>query len=157
MNVSFDLNILRSWDGNAINWPQDAGLKLFAPDDIVGPDIWTFRAEGSTLLMTTFSNWLNPALMQAYPGTYSGGSYPGQTGASAVNSLCYNFYMYPMDATYPLSFTFDHTGDTLAVDFAALGLQDITDESWGLDNLQVTVLAAPGQASYNVFLPLVGR
>ncbi len=154
--VSFDLYIIRSWDGNAINWPPELASKVFAPEGIVGPDLWSLRVNGDTLLQTTFSNWENPGLMQAFPGSYPGGSYPGQSGASQVNTLCYNFFQFPMDATYPMSFTFDHSGDTLTVDFAALGLSAITDESWGLDNIKVTVSGA-GQLLHKVYLPVIGN
>jgi hypothetical protein len=162
VSVSFDLFIIRSWDGNAINWPVEYSRQLFAPQGIIGPDIWTFQANGSTLLQTTFSNWLDsdplmPNLPQAFPGSYPLGSYPAQTGASKVNSLCYNNHERPMDAIYPMSFVFDHTGDTVTVDFSAMGLQDITDESWGLDNIQVSLLGNAGQRHFSLFLPVVNR
>jgi hypothetical protein len=53
--------------------------------------------------------------------------------------------VYHLDtATHP-SFTFAHSGSTLAITFQALGLQGITDESWGIDNLSVDLaLVTPG-------------
>jgi ankyrin repeat protein len=138
ISVSFDLYVLRSWDGN---------------DGNVGPDIWSLSmVDGPTLLQTTFANFcavLSPRIrLQAYPGEYAGDHYPLQTGAMETNSLGYTFpvagKMVPMDAVYRLNYTFAHTGKLLFLDFAARGLQELSDESWGIDNVQVSVpVAAP--------------
>jgi hypothetical protein len=45
-----------------------------------------------------------------------------------------------MDATYHLEFTFDHTENTLQSVFSASGLQVGDDESWGIDNVEVTIV-----------------
>ena len=36
-------------------------------------------------------------------------------------------------------FSFPHTGETLILNFSALGLQELDDESWGIDNVKVTL------------------
>ncbi|MFM8320484.1 MAG: DUF11 domain-containing protein, partial [Chloroflexota bacterium] len=160
--VTFDLYILRSWDGNTPEWqvspdssfaPSLAALG-YAPGVQVGPDQWIFSADGKPLLNTTFANWNTLGFRQAYPGSYPGGDYPAQTGAQAINSLCYDFGGHQMDSRYPMTFLFKHSGPSLELDFSAMGLQDITDESWGLDNLQVTLLPSPVGT---VYLPLVIR
>jgi uncharacterized repeat protein (TIGR02543 family) len=154
VTVSFDLFIIRSWDGNQVNDLSFLNASPYSPDSIVGPDIWQFQAGGNTLLHTSFSN--NVTFSQAYPGSYPGGSYPAQTGASVVNSLCYTYGPYNMSAVYPMRYTFAHTGDTLVLDFSAMGLQVISDESWGLDNVKVSVSNGEG-TPYLVYLPIIVR
>ncbi len=122
--LTFDLYILKSWDGNNPNY---------------GPDRWSASAQGGpTLLDTTFSN--NPKTaaydlsLQSYPVANS----PQQRGAAAVNTLGYTFYG---DSIYRLAFTFAHTGDTLAVNFSSSLFEGkgTDDESWGLDNVRVSM------------------
>jgi len=138
VTVAFDLYVIRSWDGNETEVP--VGSEAMVDPDAsgnIGPDIWELAvAGGEALLHTTFNNW--DTLRQAYPDDYPLGDYPSRTGAAENNSLGYEFSS-PQDAVYRLRFTFDHTDDDLALDFAALGLQAIDDESWGLDNVRVTL------------------
>jgi hypothetical protein len=121
--VSFDLYILKSWDGNNPNY---------------GPDRWSLSvAGGSTLLDTTFSN--NPKTgaydlsLQNYPAPNSA----PQTSAAVVNSLGYTFYG---DSIYHLTFTFSHTADTLVLNFSSSLFEGkgTGDESWGLDNVRLS-------------------
>jgi hypothetical protein len=123
--VTFDLYVLKSWDGNNPNY---------------GPDRWSLSVQGGpTLLDTTFSN--NPKTgaydlsLQNYPVANSA----HQTGAAVVNSLGYKFYG---DSIYHLSLTFAHTGETLAVNFSSSLFEGkgTGDESWGLDNVRVSTI-----------------
>jgi hypothetical protein len=134
--VDFDLFIIRSWDGNIVLQP-DTGYG-------VGPDIWGLSvAGGPTLLHTTFTNytvWPGFEFRQAYPGAYPGGDYAPRTGAKENDSLGYSFENYAhMDSVYHLTLTFSHTASALQFDFSAAGLQPLLDESWGLDNVDVTL------------------
>jgi PKD repeat protein len=124
VTISFDLYVIDSWDGNGT-----VGY---------GPDIFEFGVvDGETLLRTTFST--QESQMQSYPGTYPGGSNPVGTGAAQVGGLGYGG-----SATYRLSFTVPHTEAAIAFRFMAANLQGIGDESWGIDNVTVTVpVAAP--------------
>ena len=141
ITISFDLYIIRSWDGNQVQWGSTANqIYPISIDEIVGPDIWAFQAGGQTLLTTTFSNWGALGFEQAFPDAYPGGSHPAQTGAVAVNTLGYYFDGYAMDATYHLTFTFDHNESTLQSGFSASSLQIGEDESWGIDNVQVFIV-----------------
>ncbi len=124
LTVSFDLLILRSWDGNA------------------DPDIWELRADGALLVSTTFSNVVFP---QAYPAPYSVARMDAHTGAAAVNSMGYTWsepdvFDGPMDSYYHLEYSFPHSGPTVNLEFKAL-LNDVrpflANESWGLDNVIV--------------------
>jgi hypothetical protein len=122
MTVSFDLYILKSWDGD---------------NPTYGPDRWSLRVQGGpTLLDSTFSN--NPKTgadlsQQNYPAAKS----RQQSGASSVNTLGYTFYG---DSIYHLSFNFPHTGDTLVLNFLSSLFEGkgTDDESWGLDNVRVS-------------------
>jgi hypothetical protein len=145
--------IIRSWNGNVIS---DSGLPpiildLLEPDMIVGPDKWQLEADGATLLLTTFSNY--PGHDQAYPGWYPGSNYPRLSGALEINTLGYSWNTTPMDSIYRLSYTFLHNGETLEMDFSAMGLEALSDESWGLDHIKVELLSSLRQ----IFLPLLAK
>lgn len=141
--VSFDLYVIRSWDGNMITKPSSG--------ETIGPDVWDVSVVGGPLLLrTTFTNWLD--FTQAYPGSYPGGDHDAQTGAAEVNVLGYMYMLEgPKDAVYRLSFVFPHTASALTLNFQAAGLQSMEDESWGLDNVRVSARVP------QVYLPLIGR
>jgi hypothetical protein len=158
VTVSFDLFILRSWDGNQVYWPaQFAQISPQSALGQIGPDIWRLTANAQTLLNTTFANWNELGFRQAYPGTYPGGDYPARTGAVYPNSLGYMFGEYQQDSVYRMSYTFSDSQSTLVLSFAGIGLQAISDESWGLDNLKVTVSGGADLYPYKLRLPLVCR
>ncbi|MCK4850229.1 MAG: choice-of-anchor C family protein [Phycisphaerae bacterium] len=122
VTVSFDLFIIRKWDGNYRQY---------------GPDYWDLSVtDGATLLHTTFSNSKN---YQAYPDVHADGNYPPHTGADEINTLGYKWRGKPTDSVYKLSFTFSHTENRLQLNFSASGLERLPNESWGLDNVKVTV------------------
>ncbi len=121
--LSFDLLILKSWDGNS---PQ------------YGPDRFQLRvAGGATLLDTSFSNNKKTATEGSFQDYPTPGSAP-QTGAAAVDRLGYRFFG---DSIYPLRFTFPHAAETLVLEFTSDMYEGkgTEDESWGLDNLRVSV------------------
>ena len=123
--IHSDLYVIRTWDGNN------------------GPDLWAMEADGQSLLYTTFNTWGQPGNnTQAYPGTYPGGNYPYHTGAIEINSLGYTYNNNPYDAVYGLQDSVVHTAPTLTVSFSGSNLQQLSDESWGLDNVQVCLQAA---------------
>jgi hypothetical protein len=134
VTVSFDLFLIRTWDGNNRRW---------------GPDIWDLSvAGGPTLLHTTFSNVARPIFTnsnnQAYPDTYPYGNHPPFTGAAETYTLGYKHreergrevVFLPSDSVYQLSFTFLHSDSSVVLNFSGSGL---TDESWGLDNVEVSI------------------
>lgn len=131
VTVSFDLFIIFSWDGNSM---------------VFGPDIWELGVGGGpTLLRTTFSNTTDFIDLhdQAFPGAFPGGSNPRGTGAAEINTLGYPIVTGNPgtfgDSVYRLSFTFPHSADSLVLNFTASNLQGVGDESWGLDNVVVSV------------------
>ena len=167
--VSLDLYIIRSWNGNmepaqaadtagaemwlkALRDPFFAALEIGSP---IGPDRWQVLANGFSRMMTTFSNWV--FARQAYPGAYPGGDYAMRTGAVENNTLGYIAQDVPMDAVYHLDLSIPHNSGTLYLEFKGLGLQDLADESWGLDNLKVTLRASPEADPYRIYLPTIQR
>ena len=139
VTISFDLFIIRSWNGNE-------------------PDIWDLNvSNGPTLLHTTFNNH-NPSIFdvtipQAYPDNYPGGSYPSLTGAFEINTLGYTFLCepspgdgfvdLPMDTVYELVFAFPHFTSELVLNFSGSELAVLTSKSWGLDNVTVEAIPEP--------------
>lgn len=139
--LEFDLYLIRSWDGSSADTAFDYGDDHFK----------LAVAGGATLLDETFSNG-NPAGQSFGPLT----SNPYFTGASETYSLGYVFYdgiqqtSQVMDSVYRLSFNFAHDSDMLTLDFSGYGLQSPKDESWGLDNVHVSVVPEPAA------LPMLG-
>lgn len=134
VSISFDLFIIRTWDGNVT--ASYLGQAL-------GPDIWSLGVrDGESLLYTTFSN--NSNRTQAYPDSYPDGVYDFFTGATEIKTLGFMYYAGSIqDSVYHLSYTFPHTESSLILDFSAMNLQSLSDESWGLDNVSVTLIPEP--------------
>ncbi len=126
VTVAFDVYVIRSWDGNSVQW---------------GPDIFDVRAEnGAVVTRTTFAN---QPLRQAWPGEFPGGDNAPGTGAAERNTLGYNFESGQMNAVYRVTKTIAHTGGALKLNFMASGLEIIENESWGLDNVSLRVDCPP--------------
>jgi hypothetical protein len=126
VTLSFDVLILKSWDGDSPRY---------------GPDRFSVRAGAEhPLLDATFSNNFKidaDGSVQSYPNARS----RPQTGADSVNTLGYEFFG---DSIYRFTFTFPHKSQWLVVSFDSdlFEGKGIDDESWGLDNVTVS-LAAP--------------
>jgi hypothetical protein len=135
VTVSFDLFVIQSWDGN---------------NSTSGPDVWELRVDGGpTLLHTTFSNAFPSAtsFRQAYPDAFPGGDNPGLTGAAEIDTLGYpdhSGYSGANDSVYRLDFTFPHTASILRLYFSGLGLNGVGNESWGIDNVKVSISPVVG-------------
>jgi hypothetical protein len=131
LRLTFDLLVLKSWDGNSPTY---------------GPDRWTLSvAGGPVLLDTTFSN--NPKVIKE--GSRQNFPQPQampRTGAARTNTLGCAFFG---DSIYPLAFTFSHSGATLKLDFRSSLFEGkgLADESWGLDNVRVAIASNPPPAS----------
>lgn len=125
LRVTFDLVILKSWDGNSPAY---------------GPDRWSLAVPGkSALLETTFSN--NPKVAtdgsdQNYPEPGS----PPRTGALSTGTLGYSDFF--KDSIYRLTFTFPHTAGRLRLDFHSSLFEGkgTADKSWGLGNVKIEVV-----------------
>ena len=148
VEVSFDLYLIRSWDGSSTGTQYDWGSDFFSFGLVNGP----------TFLHDTFGNG-NPAGQSYGPNANN----PWGTGAAETYSLGYVFndgtINQVMDSVYHFSFSFANSDSLLAFNFIGSGLQDISDESWGLDNVKVSVSAVPEPAALPLFaagLGLVG-
>jgi hypothetical protein len=124
VTVSVDLLILKSWDGNNPNY---------------GPDRWRLSIpRGAVLLAATFSNNFKTGAydlsLQDYP---TPGSAP-QAGSLAHNTLGYRFFG---DAIYRVTRTFEHDTGDLLLEFSSSLYEGkgTEDESWGLDNVRITL------------------
>lgn len=149
VTVSFKLFVNGSWGGS---------LGAFAPDT------WKLNVvDGPTLLYTTFGSgypgsFLPFRLPQAYPENFDDNNpslylYPGGTGAAEFNTLGYYLTDGWGDAVYNLSFTFEHGGSNLALDFIGGTDEDINNESWGLDDVEISVGRKPKTLSnWSVYL-----
>ena len=134
VKASYDLYVLKSWDGNSRQY---------------GPDRLTVRvAGGPVLLETTFSN--NPKVRedgsyQSYPASNGEiASNPPQMGAASTGTLGYsNFFK---DSVYHLTFTFTHTESALRLEISSSLFEGkgTADESWGLDNVVVSADVTTG-------------
>ena len=137
LTLSFDLYLIRTWDGSSSGTAFDFGNDSFKVS--VG--------NGPVLLDETFSNG-NPAGQSFGPAT----SNPYFTGAAETYSLGYvvgsDILTGPqvMDSVYTLNYTFVHSGGQLTLDFTGYGLQAMEDESWGLDNVRVSMVPEPAAA-----------
>ena len=130
ITVSFDLLILRSWDGNGGN----------------PPDIWDLSIpNGPTLIRTTFSNHnlgsVHGYSPQAFPNEYPGDDNPSYTGAAEMHSMGYTHPTSdePMDSVYALSSTFSHSANFISLRFSASLNSAVQNESWGLYNFTFAV------------------
>jgi choice-of-anchor C domain-containing protein len=127
LRISFDLYLIRSWNGSSPG---------------AGPDVWDASvAGGTTLLHTTFSTYADG--IQNYPGEYPGASGPGLAGADEVNTLGYIFDQRPRDAVYHLTFDLYHPDPTLALRFSLQTPKTLAEAAWGLDNVRVDLSALP--------------
>ena len=146
INVTFDLYMIRTMDGNG-------------PD---GPDPWSLTENGNTLISTNFATADLLGQTQSFGGSngsggyLTGGHYAPYTGAAEIKTLGYLYGGADYDGVWHLSFTFADSSSALALDFLGQPNQDITDESWGLDNVVVKTNAAPvPEASTTVSLGLL--
>lgn len=132
VKLAFNLYVIGTWDGNR--------------GDGLGPDRWKIQVrDGPLLLYTSFGNG-NPTISQytqSYPGWYPDDDYPKRSGTIENNTLGYPDVagrLLIQDAVYHLEFEFDHKLPEIIVEFEGVGLQPVDDESWGIDDIVISVL-----------------
>ena len=133
ITLSFDLFIIRGWDGNT-DIPPWGGSSI-------GPDIWFCSVQGAEqLIYTTFTNNEQLGFRQAYPLGYPSGDFPARSGAIEINTLGFLAVDadFVHDSVYHLDFTFTHSQSNIVMNFGATGLESLANESWGIDNVTVT-------------------
>lgn len=128
--VTFELFVIRTWDGTVGN-------------PAAGPDQFRVVEGGAhTLLHTTFANY--PGHTQNYPDSLSSGvTHPAGYGAAEEDTLGYTYSGQGMDAVYLVSIEFPHSDSQLTLTFEGLGLQLLSDESWGIDNVVISLPLEP--------------
>jgi len=113
--LNFDFYCIDSWDGNSTT---------------LGPDLFEVYINGADLFSYTFSN--NPNYGQSYPNLPTIGP-------------SYLAFGQDLDSIYrniTIPFTVD-TATDIVIKWRSNGLQAMSDESWGIDNVTVTYTAVP--------------
>lgn len=140
VEISFDLYIHDTWDGNNV----DNGYS--------GPDLWSMIVDGSSYIHTSFSNTDCPAGVfctpQAYPNNYPNNNNNPKAGAFAINlpGACY-WASKPNGTTqYKISKQISHSDKTLTLqcigDLVQKNVADAKcDESWSVDNITIKAIA----------------
>jgi len=129
VTVSFDLILIRSWDGTR------------------GDDMWELNVDGTTLLVRSIfqvhdSFTTPPFPHQSFPDPFLTGSNAAYTGASEINTLGYFYNSEPEDCVYRLTYSCFHTNSSLQINFVGGTDEPLLNESWGLDNVRVTLAAS---------------
>jgi len=126
MTLCFDVWVMDSWDGNS---------------DIHGPDVFSVTlSPEKTLLSTTFSNTYDDPI-QSYPKAYNEEKMANQaftTGAAKTGEFNGHFTRFT-DAKYEICRTFLNTDELLNVTFSAHLTQGMSDESFGIDNVSISI------------------
>lgn len=123
--LSFDLYAIDSWDGN--------GSTSIAPSTF-GPDRFSVRINGATPFSETISNM--PGVTQSMRSADVG---PAHLGYNAAY----------LDSIYR-GITVDFTvaaGTPLVIRWEDNGIEGLTYESWGIDNVTVSALSVPTPGS----------
>jgi|GEM_PF-1381222 len=107
--IQFDFYAIDSWDGDDTTWGPDKFR-------IVVNGAQVFEESFSYLPETYVPSFENPAERRGHYGYNS--SYP--------------------DSTYRVTVTFTATSSVSTITFSDHGVQDLDDESWGIDNVSVT-------------------
>lgn len=122
LSIGFLLAFIDSWD-------SDNGTPA--------PDLFEVRVDGNLVLSVTAAN-------QSGSNTYAGDQIAayGAYGFGPYNERAFDMYNEPLLNNIP------HTASSVTIEFSAAGVgwQGGLDESWGIDNLSVSAVPAPGAA-----------
>lgn len=140
MEISFDLYIHDSWDGNRKGEKNDNG-----------PDIWKLNVDGKPYMYTTFSNADCGAdtncFPQSFPYNYQNNSMNPKTNAFQTNlpGICHNGGQPNGTTLYKINKRIHHSEHAVSIDFLDELVQSNTadpkcDESWSLDNLTIKTI-----------------
>ena len=132
VTISFDLYVIGTWDG--------AGYQGF------GGDWWQIEVSKNgearqNVFHTSFSN--QSTKPQHFPKQVTDGTSPADKGALMVNALGYPKAAGKFDAgdaIYRLTYTVSNPGAGPLVFYfhSTTPMQDLNDESWGIDNVSVS-------------------
>ena len=145
-DISYDLYIIGSWDGNGKQSGKDFGVDIWQNNIACSPT----GPAVATLIRTTFSN--QKTVQQAFPHNYGEGGGTNKAGANAFAIDALGFVNDPTshtpefqsfgDTWYKLHFTGLNpcgAGNPIYLQWSVPGatLQSNYDESWGVDNVQI--------------------
>lgn len=125
MVIAFDLYVIGDWRGRFGKDHHNFSLQL---DD------------GRELLDTSFANPdAESGFTQSYPEPFGDGDHVGGEGAFRSNTLGFvdGATSLPRDNVYRIVLTVPHSSPTATLTFRAVNLPEITDASWGLDNVAI--------------------
>lgn len=134
VEVSLDLYVHDSWDGNAQS-----------PD---GPDVWEVIADDTSVLHTTFSNTpCEPTycFKQSFPDPFPTPNDPRTGQNTALSGFCHLSQNNNGTALYTIKRIIRHTKDDLRLVLRDQLVQTNTpdpkcDESWSLGNIRISIL-----------------
>jgi hypothetical protein len=141
VQISFDLYIHDTWDGNAVK-PE-------------GPDIWIMNIDGWSAIYSTFANGLCTNCSQAFPvlqpSHVNGGFvfFNNKPNSNAIKTdlpgACKLKDSKGGTSLYRILRTIEHTGSTLDIGcFAQLEDPDMVNkncnESWSVDNISIKAI-----------------
>ncbi|NVN94214.1 MAG: gliding motility-associated C-terminal domain-containing protein [Bacteroidetes bacterium] len=129
VEISFDLYIHDTWDGNNSNG---------------GPDFWSLFINNDTIINTTFANY--PNYTQAFPQNFPSNN-PLQTGAFLTNLPTRCFYNCGT-SLYKISRTIFNVSNNLLINFYGNPIENICNESWSIDNVKVKLLNVNATPQY---------
>ena len=96
-----------------------------------GSDFWGFQVEGRS----------GPEFERSFPRDGTATSFPGDPDATGD----FGGVTGTVDKLYRgLTHAFEHNGDTLEMVFFGRGLQALSDESWGIDNVRILLDTSAG-------------
>ena len=113
ITINFDLFIMDSWDGSG---------------SFGGPDVFGFRVDGVEKFSASFGNFSSPIETNTVVET-ARGNFNGINTWGAIDRYFDD---------YAGGFTFAHTGSTLDLTFFGQGLQVLSDESWRVNDIDVS-------------------
>ena len=122
--VTFDLYIIDSWDGSS---------------GVYGPDVFEVLINREVHFSETFTN--HPGGTQTFR-------------APDVGPMHLGYHAQWMDSIYrgvEVAFVLPTDATELLIDFRGVGLQGMIDESWGIDNVRVTIEHVPTPGTLGTF------
>lgn len=135
IEISFDLYLHDSWDGNLNS------------DNVGGPDIWNMNVNGDPIIYATFSNSDCPVQLcvgQSYPANYPNYNNGPKAGAfrGDLPGICHLAGMPGGTSQYKIVKTLKLNSSTLTLECIDQLKQSnspnpLCDESWSVDNIKI--------------------
>lgn len=151
--ISFDLYIHGSWDGNRNGFSENDKPDKWIVEAY--PEMPQYTDESNNKFITTFSNspcWTDYCLRQSYPNNFPFENIP-KTGHidDGLDNICENNFFGGPTTMYKFEKIFNSSGNSVivriydelyqpnAIDINGINQQKC-DESWSIDNLKIRVI-----------------